>query len=93
MDAETSVLKRLGLDFDVLDAGCCGMAGSFGYEREHYALSLAIGERALLPAVRAAPDALIAAPGVSCRQQIAHGAGRRAYHPAEILAALLPDGS
>ncbi len=69
-----------------VDSGCCGMAGSFGYEREHYELSLAIGERRLLPAVRAlAPDVPMVAMGFSCRQQIAHGAGRRALHLAELL--------
>jgi len=74
-----------------LDDGCCGVAGSFGYEREHYALSVQIGEQRLLPAVRAAPDAIIAASGVSCREQVLHGAGRRALHPIEILAAALRD--
>jgi Fe-S oxidoreductase len=62
------------------------MAGSFGYEAEHYELSLKMGERRLLPAVRAAsPETIIAAPGVSCRQQIGHGSGREALHPAQIL--------
>ena len=69
-----------------VDSGCCGMAGSFGYEAEHYALSLRMAERRLLPAVReAAPDALIVAAGVSCRSQIRHGTGRAALHPAEVL--------
>jgi Fe-S oxidoreductase len=69
-----------------LDSGCCGMAGSFGYEREHYQISLKIGERVLLPAVRAAAtDTTIVATGTSCRQQIADGAGRRARHIAEVL--------
>jgi FAD/FMN-containing dehydrogenase/Fe-S oxidoreductase len=69
-----------------VDSGCCGMAGSFGYEAEHYDISMAMAERRLLPAVRqqAAPT-LIAAAGVSCRQQIKHGTGRTALHPAEIL--------
>ncbi len=66
--------------------GCCGLAGAFGYEREHYALSMAIGELALLPAVRAAAsEVLIVAAGTSCRSQIEHGAGRRALHPVEVL--------
>lgn len=73
-----------------LDAGCCGMAGSFGYEREHFELSMRIGELALFPAVRnAPPDAEIVAPGISCRQQILHGTGRRARHPADVLAGVL----
>ncbi|MDD5508277.1 MAG: FAD-linked oxidase C-terminal domain-containing protein [Bacteroidales bacterium] len=69
-----------------IPSGCCGMAGSFGYEKEHYDLSRRIGELVLFPAVRAsAPDVLIAAPGTSCRHQILEGTGRRAYHPIEIL--------
>jgi Fe-S oxidoreductase len=70
------------------------MAGSFGYEREHYGVSMKIGELVLFPAVRTAPaDTLLAAPGTSCRHQIADGTGRRALHPAEILhAALRPEG-
>jgi FAD/FMN-containing dehydrogenase/Fe-S oxidoreductase len=75
---------------EVIPSGCCGMAGSFGYEREHYAVSMQIGELVLFPAVRAAAaDAILAAPGTSCRHQIADGTGRRALHPAEILHAAL----
>jgi FAD/FMN-containing dehydrogenase/Fe-S oxidoreductase len=75
-----------------VDAGCCGMAGSFGFEAEHYDLSLRIGELRLFPAVRAEPaSTIIAASGVSCRQQIAHGTGRAARHPLEIVrSALVP---
>jgi Fe-S oxidoreductase len=73
-----------------LDAGCCGMAGSFGYAREHYEVSRQIGERKLLPAARAmAPDGVLVAAGVSCRQQVAHFTGVRAQHPAELIASLL----
>ena len=73
-----------------IPSGCCGMAGSFGYEREHYAVSMQIGELVLFPAVRAAAaDTILAAPGTSCRHQIADGTGRRALHPAEILHAAL----
>jgi Fe-S oxidoreductase len=68
-----------------LDAGCCGLAGSFGYETEHYELSRQIGEQGLFPAIRAAPDAVIVAPGFSCRLQIEHGTGRKALHPAQVL--------
>lgn len=69
-----------------VDSGCCGMAGSFGYEAEHYDISMQMGERRLLPAVRAAaPETIIAAAGLSCREQIAHGSGRVALHPAQIL--------
>jgi Fe-S oxidoreductase len=84
--ATLSLLRAAGLEPRELDSGCCGMAGSFGYEREHYAISLKIGERVLLPAVRAAPaETVIVAMGTSCRQQIAHGAGRPAQHLAEVL--------
>jgi FAD/FMN-containing dehydrogenase/Fe-S oxidoreductase len=69
-----------------VDSGCCGMAGSFGYEAEHVQISLQMGERRLFPAVRATkPETIIAAAGVSCRQQIQHGTGRQALHPAEVL--------
>ena len=57
---------------EVVDAGCCGMAGAFGYETEHYDVSMTIGELALLPAVRANPDATVVTTGVSCRQQVEH---------------------
>jgi FAD/FMN-containing dehydrogenase/Fe-S oxidoreductase len=73
-----------------LDAGCCGMAGSFGYAREHYEVSRQIGERRLLPAARAmTPDSVLVAAGVSCRQQVAHFTGVAAVHPAQLLASLL----
>jgi Fe-S oxidoreductase len=79
-----------GLEVREIDSGCCGMAGSFGYETEHYALSLQIGELRLLPAVRnAEPATEIIAEGISCRQQILHTTGRRARHLAEYLADLL----
>ena len=80
------VLKQAGYTVEEVDSGCCGMAGSFGYEAEHLDVSLAMAERRLLPAVRAAEDdTLIAAAGTSCRHQIAHGCTRRALHPAQIL--------
>jgi Fe-S oxidoreductase len=69
-----------------VDSGCCGMAGSFGYEAEHLNISLQMGERRLFPAVRGAGDGVwLAAAGTSCRQQIQFGTGRTAFHPAEIL--------
>jgi FAD/FMN-containing dehydrogenase/Fe-S oxidoreductase len=75
---------------ETIPSGCCGMAGSFGYEREHFELSMQIGELVLFPAVRgAADDVLIAAPGTSCRHQIKDGTGRTALHPVEILHAAL----
>jgi FAD/FMN-containing dehydrogenase/Fe-S oxidoreductase len=71
---------------ETIPSGCCGMAGSFGYEKEHYSLSMQIGELVLLPAVRQqTDDILIAAPGTSCRHQIKDGTGKKAYHPIEIL--------
>jgi len=68
-----------------IDSGCCGMAGSFGFEKEHYDVSMAIGKRRLFPAVEKNPDAIVVAPGVSCRQQVEHATGRHALHPAEAL--------
>jgi Fe-S oxidoreductase len=83
-------LELPGYTVTEVDSGCCGMAGSFGYEAEHYDISLAMAERRLLPAVRQKDqNTLIAAAGVSCRQQIKHGTGRQALHPAEILRAAL----
>jgi Fe-S oxidoreductase/FAD/FMN-containing dehydrogenase len=85
--ASVELLKRVpGAEVVELDAGCCGMAGSFGFEAEHYELSMQIGEMRLFPALRG-EDAgtLIAATGVSCRQQIAHGVGRGARHPVQIV--------
>ncbi|HEY1240345.1 MAG TPA: FAD-linked oxidase C-terminal domain-containing protein [Bryobacteraceae bacterium] len=85
-DEEIELLKKTGLDVTVLDSGCCGMAGAFGYEREHYDVSLACGERALLPAVRSAgPDTLILTDGFSCREQIRQTTERRAIHFAQVL--------
>ena len=70
----------------IIPSGCCGMAGSFGYEKEHYELSMQIGEQTLFPVVRkAASDVVIAANGTSCRHQIKDGTGRVAKHPITIL--------
>ena len=75
-----------GATVHVIPSGCCGMAGSFGYEKEHCATSMAIGEMVLFPAVRqAGPGAIVAAPGTSCRQQILDGTGIHALHPVEVL--------
>ena len=71
---------------EIIPSGCCGMAGSFGFEKEHYDLSMKIGEMVLFPAVRSGgQESIIAAPGASCRQQIADGTDRKALHPVEIL--------
>ena len=73
----------------MLDSGCCGMAGPFGFERDKYAVSQTLGERVLLPAVRDAdPETVVVTDGFSCREQIAQGTGRRAVHLAEVLATL-----
>ena len=74
-----------GTTVQTLDSGCCGMAGLFGYEREHYDVSMRMGERVLFPAVRAAEGDVVA-PGTSCREQIRDGTGREALHPAQWLA-------
>ncbi len=85
-----AALRWAGFEVTEVDSGCCGMAGSFGFEHEHYDLSVALGNRRLAPAVKAAgPDTEVVAPGMSCRQQIEHLAGRRARHPAEVLRAAL----
>ena len=81
-----AALRWAGFEVEEVDSGCCGMAGSFGFEREHYDISIALGNRRLAPAVKAATrETEIVAPGISCRQQIQHLAGRRAKHPAEVL--------
>jgi hypothetical protein len=86
MTAEKRVLSRMGVDFELLDSGCCGMAGAFGFEKEHYEVSISCGERVLLPRVREAdPDTLVVANGFSCREQIAQTTNRRALHLAELL--------
>ncbi|MCC6473153.1 MAG: FAD-binding protein [Burkholderiales bacterium] len=94
MPAVERLLARVpALDVRSIESSCCGMAGSFGYEARHYAMSLRMAELSLLPAIRAAgPQALLVADGTSCRQQIAEGAGREAWHVARVLeAALAPE--
>mgnify|MGYP005811833181 CR=1 FL=1 len=87
LDAELSVLRRMGIEVERPDTGCCGMAGSFGFERgDHYEVSVAAGERGILPAVRSAPkDTLVLADGFSCREQIAQGTDRHGVHLAEVI--------
>jgi FAD/FMN-containing dehydrogenase/Fe-S oxidoreductase len=86
MTDEESVLRKMGIDFHAPAPGCCGMAGSFGFEADKYETSLAIGELELLPAVRKAdPDCLVIANGFSCREQIAQCTNRRALHLAEVI--------
>ncbi|HEY6977755.1 MAG TPA: FAD-linked oxidase C-terminal domain-containing protein [Chitinophagaceae bacterium] len=87
MEYEKNVLKKIELDHEILDSGCCGMAGYFGYEKgEHYDVSIKAGERVLLPAVRnAEDDTIIIADGFSCREQIAQQTKRKALHLAQAL--------
>ena len=89
--ATVALLQRIpGAEVVELDAGCCGMAGSFGFETEHYEMSMAVGADRLFPAVAAEPaDTVLAATGVSCRQQIDHGTARRAMHPVELVRSAL----
>jgi Fe-S oxidoreductase len=85
-----AMLRAAGAPIEEVDSGCCGMAGSFGYEREHYELSMQIGELKLFPAIRERSEQdRIAAPGVSCRAQIQDGTGAVAVHPILILAEAL----
>jgi FAD/FMN-containing dehydrogenase/Fe-S oxidoreductase len=86
-EADQKILERLGLDYQILDSGCCGLAGSFGFEAgEKYEVSMKAGERVLFPAIREAPpETLIIADGFSCRTQIEHGTGRRALHLAQVI--------
>jgi len=94
MGSDESVLSKLGLDFETVDSGCCGMAGSFGFEKEHYDVSLSVGELVLLPAVRkAADDTLIVANGFSCREQIAQTTGRQTLHLAEVIEMAMQAGA
>ncbi|MFH5831382.1 FAD-binding and (Fe-S)-binding domain-containing protein [Halalkalibaculum sp. DA384] len=87
MEPTMRLLKKAGFEPVDLQTGCCGMAGSFGYEHDHYEVSMEIGELVLFPALRDLPDdALVCAPGFSCRHQVRDGTGRKAYHPAELLA-------
>ncbi len=86
MNDEESLLRRMGVDLECPDAGCCGMAGPFGFERDKFAIAQAIGERVLLPAVRsAAPETIVVADGFSCREQIRQSTGRAAKHLADVL--------
>ena len=78
---------------EFLDSGCCGMAGSFGFEREHFDLSVTIANLELLPALKAKPDAVVVAPGTSCRHQIHDLAQRRAWHPLEVIAQNLEEST
>jgi FAD/FMN-containing dehydrogenase/Fe-S oxidoreductase len=90
MDADVALLAALGLEVELLDSGCCGMAGGFGFRRDKLDLSIACGERVLLPAVRAAPaGTFLVADGFSCREQVEQTTGKRCLHTAEVVARAL----
>lgn len=85
-EQEKEILKRLGLDFEVMDSGCCGMAGGFGFEKDHYDVSMKAGERVVLPKVRnASSETLIIANGFSCKEQIQQNTGREALHLVQVI--------
>jgi len=93
MSAEQKLYERMGLDFEILDSGCCGLAGSFGFERGHHEISVEIGEQRLLPAVREAGEStLIVSDGFSCKTQIEQLSERRALHTAQLLEMALDNG-
>jgi Fe-S oxidoreductase len=93
MSAEQELYSRLGLDFEVLDSGCCGLAGSWGFELDKYDLSMKIGERRLLPAVRNSDrGTILIADGFSCKTQVEHASDRRALHTAQVLKMAIDHG-
>ncbi len=93
VEASVKVLELAGYAVKVIDDGCCGMAGAFGYEREHYQLSRQVGELSLMPAINENPQALISAAGISCQAQIQDGTGRKAWHPISLVAQAIDIGS
>jgi len=86
VDATVSLLNTFGFEVKVIDSSCCGMAGAFGYEKEHYDFSMQIGEQKLFPSIRAAnQDWIISTCGVSCRSQIEDGTQKRPIHPIQLI--------
>ena len=93
MSAEEKLYERMGLDFEILDSGCCGLAGSFGFEHGHHEISVEIAEQRLLPKIREAGEStLIVADGFSCKTQIEQLSDRRALHTAQLLEMALDNG-
>ncbi len=93
MDDEENVLRKMGLDFEVLDSGCCGVSGSFGFRRGNYDVSLRIGNRVLLPAVRSAgKETIVIADGFSCREQISQETDRQGLHLAQVIRMAMKEG-
>ncbi len=85
-----TALNEAGYKPEEMETGCCGMAGSFGYEADKYEVSMDIGRLKLFPAIKNMDDArILCAPGFSCRHQIADGTGAKSYHPAELIAAAM----
>jgi Fe-S oxidoreductase len=94
MKAERQLYKRIGLEFEILDSGCCGMAGSFGFESEHYEVSVKCGERVLLPSVRESDsNILVVMDGFSCHEQVEQLVHRSPMHTAELLLLALREGN
>src|SRR5436305_6360614 len=95
MNDEENVLRKMGLDCEILDSGCCGMAGAFGFEKgDHYDVSVKCAERVLLPAVRKTEaDTLVITNGFSCHEQIRQLSGREALHLAEVLHLAMKEGA
>lgn len=89
VSATAKMLEMVGYTVTTIKDGCCGMAGAFGYELDHYSLSTQIGELALFPAVRGSGDATIAAAGISCKAQIEDGTGMDVFHPISLVARLM----
>jgi Fe-S oxidoreductase len=90
IQATVAMLSASGYHVEVIESGCCGVAGAFGYEAEHYELSMKIGEAALLPAIRrSGGDVILAASGVSCQAQIREGSGRPTFHPIQLVEKLI----
>ena len=85
IDPDRKLLEAMGVEVEVPDSGCCGMAGAWGYERGHYDVSMACGERVLLPKVQGRADTLVVTAGFSCRSQIEHATERRALHLAQVI--------
>lgn len=93
VECDAELFDKVGLDFDIIDSGCCGMAGGFGFEKDHYDVSIACGERVLLPMVRrAGKETLIIADGFSCREQIRQMTNRQALHVAQVLQMAISEG-
>ncbi len=87
---ETALLDRVGLDYEIMQSGCCGMAGSFGFEADKYDVSMRAAERSLLPTIRSASnETLVLANGFSCREQIEQATDRKTAHTAEVMARAL----